>query len=344
MPERVLKLSNEISKIAARSIEEILAVTKRTHLLAINAQIESAHAGEAGKGFNVVAEEVKKVSESVQVVSEKMTQDLEGRLNDLQQLGQLLVSQVRGNRLADLALHMIDIIDRNLYERSCDVRWWATDSAVVDCLQDPSPENIRHCVHRLGVILSSYTVYLDLWVADQNGKVIANARPNLYTSVLNSNVSSEKWFKDAMRTRNGEDFASEDVESKKLLNNLPVATYSTAIRKGGEVGGAPIGALGIFFDWAKQSEAVVREVALSDDERQRTRCMLLDSKMRIIAAWPNSGVLNESFPLKFADGNRTMGNYTEDDGSVVGYALTPGYESYKGMGWYGVIHQKQSAT
>ena len=26
----------------------------------------------------------------------------------------------------------IDLIDRNLYERSCDVRWWATDSSVVD--------------------------------------------------------------------------------------------------------------------------------------------------------------------------------------------------------------------
>ena len=26
---------------------------------------------------------------------------------------------------------LIDLIDRNLYERTCDVRWWATDSAMV---------------------------------------------------------------------------------------------------------------------------------------------------------------------------------------------------------------------
>ena len=25
-------------------------------------------------------------------------------------------------------------MDRNLYERSCDVRWWATDAAVVDAI------------------------------------------------------------------------------------------------------------------------------------------------------------------------------------------------------------------
>jgi hypothetical protein len=30
-------------------------------------------------------------------------------------------------------LNAIEIIDRNLYERTCDVRWWATDSAVVAC-------------------------------------------------------------------------------------------------------------------------------------------------------------------------------------------------------------------
>jgi hypothetical protein len=42
------------------------------------------------------------------------------------------VAQIRGSRLPDLSLNAIDIIDRNLYERSCDVRWWATDSAIVD--------------------------------------------------------------------------------------------------------------------------------------------------------------------------------------------------------------------
>ena len=28
----------------------------------------------------------------------------------------------------NLALNAIELIDRNLYERTCDVRWWATDS------------------------------------------------------------------------------------------------------------------------------------------------------------------------------------------------------------------------
>jgi hypothetical protein len=35
-----------------------------------------------------------------------------------------------------------------------------------------------------------------------------------------------------------------------------------------------------------------------------------------------------------------MGNYADNHGSVVGFALTPGYETYKGLGWYGVVEQK----
>lgn len=42
--------------------------------------------------------------------------------------------------MTDLALNVVDLIDRNLYERSCDVRWWATDSAVVQALESATPK------------------------------------------------------------------------------------------------------------------------------------------------------------------------------------------------------------
>jgi hypothetical protein len=35
-----------------------------------------------------------------------------------------------------------------------------------------------------------------------------------------------------------------------------------------------------------------------------------------------------------------MGSYVDPTGTVIGYALTPGYETYRGMGWYGVIVQR----
>jgi hypothetical protein len=35
-----------------------------------------------------------------------------------------------------------------------------------------------------------------------------------------------------------------------------------------------------------------------------------------------------------------MGNYRDETGSLIGFALTPGYETYRGLGWYGVIIQE----
>jgi hypothetical protein len=32
-----------------------------------------------------------------------------------------------------------------------------------------------------------------------------------------------------------------------------------------------------------------------------------------------------------------LGSYLKDDGTHVGYARTPGYETYKGLGWYGMV-------
>src|SRR5258708_40083844 len=106
----------------------------------------------------------------------QLEQQVGGKVADLNLLGRKLIASIRGSRLADLALNVIDIIDRNLYERSCDVRWWATDSAVVECVATEGSKARDHASSRLGVILDSYTVYLDLWIADRNGKVLANGR------------------------------------------------------------------------------------------------------------------------------------------------------------------------
>jgi hypothetical protein len=336
-PERIVMLSERIGAIAAQKIAEINAVTSETRTLALNALIESARAGEAGRGFSVVANEVKAVSGRIMDIAATLSSELAGSIGELTKLGRLMAEQVRGQRLVDQALNMIEIIDRNLYERSCDVRWWATDAAVVDLLEQPSPANVAHAAQRLGVILKSYTVYLDLWVADAGGKVVANGRPDRYPGVTGLNVSNAAWFRQAMATRTGDDYAALDVETVPALDGAQVAVYSTAIRAGAEANGKPLGALGIFFDWQPQATAVVAGVRLSDEERTRSRCMLVDSRHRVIAASDGKGILNETFALQAR--NARDGHYATADGAIVGFALTPGYETYRGLGWYGVIMQ-----
>ncbi len=336
-PEQIIELSNNVSNVAKSKIASINKITNATKILALNALIEAQRAGEAGRGFAVVAHEVKRISSEITDIAQELQTDLAGSINELSDLGHVLVQSIRGTRLADLSLNMIDLIDRNLYERSCDVRWWATDSAIVDALQKPSPEAAAYASKRLGVILNSYTVYLDLWIADKNGNVIANGRPDKYPMAKSTNVAGEAWFKSAMHMHSGDDYGAFDVTKNPVLNDAQVATYCTAIRKDGEANGAILGALGIFFDWEPQAKGVTQGVRLLEAEKGKTRCLLLDSQYRIIAASDGVGVLKDSFSLEKRGEN--VGHYRNAAGQMVGYALTPGYETYEGLGWYGVVVQ-----
>jgi hypothetical protein len=340
-PERVITLSKQVATITDDKIALINRVTAETRILALNALIEASRAGDAGRGFAIVAQEVKSISDRITAIAGQLSTELSGSIDELTDLGERMIRQMRGERLSDLSLNMIEIIDRNLYERSCDVRWWATDAAVVAALTERSDATASFASHRLGVILSSYTVYLDLWVADEHGRVIANGRPERFRSAIGSSVADESWFRKAMTTRSGEDHVACDVDRNRRLDNALVATYATAIRRDGAVNGAPLGALGIFFDWQPQAAAVVRGVRLSPDEKERTRCLLIDANHRIIAASDGQEVLSGHFPLEA--GRQSTGHYLDKSGSLVGYALTPGYETYRGLGWYGVITQKSLA-
>lgn len=340
MQDDVLKLAFEVSRVTQEKIAVIDRIMLRTQILSMNARLEATRAGAAGQGFGVVAREMGAVADEVNSLSSQLQSEIAENTARIESAGRQMMLDFRGQRFADLARNVVEIIDRNLYERSCDVRWWATDSAVVDAVQTPSSEAQAHAATRLATILRSYTVYLDLWIANRKGIVVANGRGERYAKALGTNVSASEWFRKGMQTASGDDFAVCDIGSNETLHNAQAAIYSTAIRKDGAADGAPVGVLGIFFDWEPQARDIVQGVALTDDERKNTRVMLLNARHQVIAASDRRCQLDERYALEPAG---RSGYYLKGD-RLVSYALTPGYETYKGLGWYGCIESLLPTT
>ncbi|MET0969176.1 MAG: methyl-accepting chemotaxis protein [Tardiphaga sp.] len=327
----IARLTGEVNDIACEKTRSIQNITNQMKMLALNALIESSRAGAQGAGFAVVAQEVRHVGQQVESIARDLESQLTARTGSLMASIEKMTERARGERMVDLALNAVELIDRNLYERTCDVRWWATDSAVVDCASTPNDAGVAHVGERLAVILGAYTVYLDLWLCDLQGNVIASGRGDRF-NVRGQNVAATPWFRAARGLRSGDDYTAGDVERQPLLGGAQVATYCASVREGGKANGRAIGVLAIHFDWESQARAIVQGVRVDDP---KARVLLVDSNLRVIASSDGHGLLSERVSLNL--NGRRSGFYQDRSGALVAFHATPGYETYQGLGWYGMI-------
>src|SRR4030088_3554239 len=140
----IARLTAEVDQIACEKTRSIQQITNQMKMLALNALIESSRAGALGAGFAVVAQEVRSVGQKVEDIARELETELTGRTANLAPSIEKMMARSRGERMVDLALNAVELMDRHLFERTCDVRWWATDSAVVDCAASPGTANVSH--------------------------------------------------------------------------------------------------------------------------------------------------------------------------------------------------------
>ncbi|MBT9504130.1 MAG: chemotaxis protein CheW, partial [Burkholderiaceae bacterium] len=278
----------------------------------------TAAAGESG-GFAVtLLNEVERTGQQLRQVFEQAIGNLHGAA-----LAAVFDAAVFHARLA------IDIMDRNLYERANDCRWWALDGELQQVLAGGSAEAASA---RLRHINSLYTVYALLLVFDAQGCIVAVSDPTQAHRV--GQRLEQPWVAVALGLRDRERFVVSPHEACGLYGEageLPTYAYAAALPAPDD-DARVLGGVAIVFDGAPQFAAMLRDAL--PQEGQGT-ALLLSRDGRIVASSDARWVVGEIGPVAPAlldlGAGETRCCELELDGVVqaVGIAMSGGYREYR---------------
>jgi hypothetical protein len=136
------------------------------------------------------------VLEAIKQVGTDIAHMFTSSVNSLQEVTVLSSHLNNAGFLASLA---VDIMDRNLYERANDCRWWALTSAFRRNLAKTDISDLdKHQLSAiLGYINNLYTVYTNLYLYDLHGEIIAVSNPK-ETHIVGRKVEDSTGFRDAL--------------------------------------------------------------------------------------------------------------------------------------------------
>lgn len=236
--------------------------------------------------------------------------------------------------LASLA---IDIMDRNLYERANDCRWWALTSAFRDILAAPQmPPGGADCMTSiLQTINGLYTVYSNLMVFDADGRVVAVSQPG--EAALVGKVLQEDWVRHVLALPDSQGYAVSPFAATPLYGGRHAYVYGAAIRA--PEGGRVVGGVGIVFDGEPQFAAMLQD-ALPRNEAGEVPAgcfgAFVDKGGRVIASTHEAYRPGSRLPLEagfLAGLGRGAGSaaIVRMEGSyyALGARLSSGYREYK---------------
>jgi len=161
----------------------------------------------------------------------------------------------------------VDIMDRNLYERANDCRWWALTSAFRRILVQPAipKTDIDNISGILGYINGLYTVYTSLFVYDTHGKVLAVSNAELQDFVgksLNAN-----WVFETLNIRDSQKYCVSPFESTALYGQRHTYIYGASITDIDNPKNV-LGGIGIVFDSEPQFAAMLEDSLPHDDNKE----------------------------------------------------------------------------
>ncbi len=311
----------EIAENVRNYVNTINEINKKTNVLAVNAYIQASSLEVGGEAFSVIASEIDQLA--------KQSEDYVKQTNKLTEKLDHCVRDTVFTRLKESAFDIIDKIDRNLFERNCDVQVFASFPKVINCAKNGKNNNeIQELFSKIHTI---HEVYYDIFLLDEHGRILTAA---IRHEVENQNQADREWFKQCIAGN----LVVTDLYYSETIGEYTVS-FAAPVKDGSKV----IGVLTTRFNCE-----FIYDIMKSTVIGKGNLVYLINSQGIVIGSPDGEGILEKSFAhlkvFKLLD-STPMDYIVENDPGendkeyCIGFAKTKGYLNYKGKGWSILVRQ-----
>lgn len=237
---------------------------------------------------------------------------------------------------AEFVSHLlVDLLDRNLYERTDDCRWWALTPELRSTLAAPvlSADGVRRISEILEYINKLYTVYTRIFVYDKAGLILASTGPLAAeedTGVIGQYVGATTLSR-VLALPTEQSYHVTPFEASPLYAGEPTYIYHAAIRDPDDESRI-VGGVGIVFDSSTELRAMLHG-ALED--KSGVTAFYVDRQARILSSTDPANPVGASLELGadllgLPNGSSISRMVIHDEHyAIMGCSVSSGYREFK---------------
>ena len=235
---------------------------------------------------------------------------------------------------------LVDLLDRNLYERANDCRWWALSPILQQLLiqshelETPGTELLDQATRVLEHINSLYTVYTRLMVYDRNGHILCASHPQLAdgSSVLGQHIDSAT-LQAVMALKHSQSYHVSPWTAQHTGAEGATYIYHAPIHTDDDSGATTVGGIAIVFNAIPELQAMLNSALAG---KPKTRALYVNRAGLVLASTdplspPGSTVqLPAAHLLQLQNGtsNAVISVY-QNQYCIVGASVSRGYREFK---------------
>jgi len=246
-----------------------------------------------------------------------------------------LYETVLASRLQDsefLSHLLVDLLDRNLYERSDDCRWWAVtpELRVALAAGRVGAASVSRITEILNYINQLYTVYTRIFVYDKQGVIIASTNPIDENGSIIGTTIDDATLDGVLSLYNEQQYYVSPFEASSLYSDKPTYIYHAAIMAPDGID--VVGGIGIVFDATPEFNAMLLGGIA---ESESIKAFYIDRQAKIISSTdpsrPVGSTLDIDPDLLSMPNGKSASRIVIRDGHycILGCSVSNGYREFK---------------